>query len=777
MSLAIGIDLGTTNTVVASVIDGVATTLHDQHGRHLIPSVVSFHPSGDVLVGDLARARRWVDAENTIYSVKRLIGRPWSAREVQDAAPRFPFALKAGPRDTTMVGARGIDYLLPEISAFVLRQAKAVAEAALGTRIDKAVITVPANFNELQRASTKVAGRLAGLEVLRILNEPTAAALAYGQTLQSGGRAAVFDLGGGTFDITILDLSGDVFEVLATAGDMQLGGDDVDTRVAELCAERYLRTHRYDPRASATEYARLRLVAEELKCELSRQPVAERQVDTVGTDAQGQPLVTQLRLTRDELEQVARPLVSRTLEVTRGALAAAQLQASDIDHVILVGGSTRMPLVVEAVTQFFGKPITQSINPDEVVAIGAAIQAQNLNRDKLAKPNVVLHAGDHLKSTLAGVGHGLRATAADAGAGVRTTAAGVAPASPVLGPGPRPLLVKREPPRVIRGATAEQIAQVLQNVAGAPSLDAPATASAPATGPVKAPPPLPPRARVATGTNEASARGGMPSRPNEMPEHTLSLPRQSPTLTFEEQPIPPPVWAQAPADNAASADNVAPAGNTLELDLSGWHADAALVAAEPQSDALTASQSDALTASQPDALVGEPVPLLLDLPADALPPQRIIQTREDAMVETRGKATLLIDVTPLSLRVETAGGYSDMLIGANTPVPCERTRTFLTASDYQARVVVRVAQGESARFADNTFLGEVELSGIREAVRGEVKIAVTFELDADGTLNVRAKEEGTTREARAQIRLTGSVSEGADLNDLLARQAARNVVG
>ena len=233
MSTVIGIDLGTTNTVVSVVRDGQASALLDEAQRVLIPSVVSFHPNGNVLVGRAAKERRIVDASSTIYSIKRLIGRSWESEEVRRARSRFPFEMREGPGQAALVVARGETYTLPEISAFVLRKAKSVAEAALGTTIDRAVITVPANFNDLQRAATKVAGRVAGLEVMRILNEPTAAALAYGYGRASAERVAVYDFGGGTFDVTLLDLSNNVFEVLATAGNTFLGGDDLDLAIAE----------------------------------------------------------------------------------------------------------------------------------------------------------------------------------------------------------------------------------------------------------------------------------------------------------------------------------------------------------------------------------------------------------------------------------------------------------------------------------------------------------------------------------------------------------------
>src|SRR5260221_6269814 len=249
MGLAVGIDLGTTNTVVAAVRDGVASVLRDADGQGLLPSVVSFHPSGSVVVGRPALERRLIDAPNTIYSVKRLIGRSWDSPEVQQARGKLPFELRQGPNGATLVATRGEPLSLPEVSAFVLRRAKAIAEQALGDRVERAVITVPANFNDLQRAATKTAGRLADLEVLRILNEPTAAALAYGPQSTTQERVAVYDLGGGTFDVTLLDLAGNVFEVLATAGDTALGGDDVDVLIAEQMADDLLKKHRFDARA------------------------------------------------------------------------------------------------------------------------------------------------------------------------------------------------------------------------------------------------------------------------------------------------------------------------------------------------------------------------------------------------------------------------------------------------------------------------------------------------------------------------------------------------
>ncbi|HMR11114.1 MAG TPA: Hsp70 family protein, partial [Polyangiaceae bacterium] len=374
----VGIDLGTTNTVVGLVQDGQATAVADDKGDRLLPSVVSFHPSGNVLVGRAAKERRLVDASNTIYSVKRLIGRSWDSEEVRQARARFAFEMREGPGQATLVVARGETYTLPEISAFVLRRAKAIADAAVGSNVERAVITVPANFNDLQRAATKVAGRVAGIDVLRILNEPTAAALAYGYGKSANERIAVYDFGGGTFDVTLLDLSENVFEVLATAGDTFLGGDDIDLAIADRMAETFLREHRYDPRDNPQAFERLRASAEVLKARLSTEGVVTLTIPEVAHGVSGQSLDFTFGMTRSELDALASPLVDKTFKVCGEALEVARLKADDFDQILLVGGSTRMPLVRSRVEEFFQRPVLGPISPDEVVAIGAAIQAAAL---------------------------------------------------------------------------------------------------------------------------------------------------------------------------------------------------------------------------------------------------------------------------------------------------------------------------------------------------------------------------------------------------------------
>jgi molecular chaperone DnaK len=575
----VGIDLGTTNTVVACVRSGRVHVLADEQGRRLLPSVVSFPPTGEVLIGHPAKERRVVDAKNTIASVKRLIGHAWSSEGIQRARQRMPFDLREGPGQTPLIVARGKEHTLPEISAFILELAKHIAERALGETVDRAVITVPAHFNELQRAATKVAGRVAGLEVLRIINEPTAAALAYGLGRFAQERVAVYDFGGGTFDCTLLQLSGNVFEVLATAGDSFLGGDDLDLAIAERMAEAFLHAHRYDPSADPQAFERLRVAGEKVKIDLSTSERAQTKLREVAFGVGGVHLDLDFGITRDELEMLATPLVERTFSVCQEALSMAQLTVGDFDKIILVGGSTRIPLVRRRVEQFFGRPPLDRVNPEEVVAIGAAVQAAAL--------------------TEIGTGRDI-------------------PPAPV--PGARTPYATSDPP-------GEDLDEVT----------------------------------LSTDMTALLAEREKKTRPREMPR-------------------------------------------------------------------------------APD---GPPV---------------------------------LVDVTPRALVVETVGGWCDVVVQRNAKIPCERTRAFVTSSDGQTLVRVRVAQGEGALFSQNTYLGEVELSGLRAAPRGEVTIQVRFEVDESGTLQVFATDLSTGREAYAMLQLVG-VAGAESVAQMRARRATMRMQG
>jgi molecular chaperone DnaK len=604
MAIAVGIDLGTTNTVIAAVKDGVARAIPGPTGARLIPSVVAFPPSGGTLVGEPANARRLLDPGNTIFSVKRIIGRVWASSEVQDVRAKLPFELRAGPGGSTVVGARKETFSLLEISAFILRHAKALAEAHLGEPVERAVITVPANFNDLQRAATKTAGRIASLEVLRILNEPTAAALAYGPQEATHERIAVYDLGGGTFDVTVLDVAGNVFEVLATAGDTCLGGDDIDVLIAERMTEDLLTKFRFDALADAAVFGKLRLLAEQMKRGLSARDEEVVVADDLVHGEGGARVPWQFRMTRADLEEAARGLVERTLGVCERALQAAGCEPAELDRVILVGGATRMPMVGRLVEQFFGRAPTLRINPDEVVALGAAIQASLLDRSKERAPAVL--------------------------------------------------------PRISEESVMDDVVDVEDLI----PLDS-------------EPPP------------------GLPL------VKQMNAPRQA-QLPAPEPPTP------------------------------------------------------ALPSARPAAAVVEPV-LSFDPPPAPRPAR---------------PAPLLIDVTPLSLGVETVGGFCDRLIEANTPVPCDRTRAFTTASHGQTGVTVRVAQGESTKFSENTYLGEVELSGLTAAARGDTQIEVTFVIDPDGILDVRARDKKTGREQTVRLHLVGAPNAPGEVDALRAHLAA-----
>jgi molecular chaperone DnaK len=578
----VGIDLGTTNTVVACVRDGRVHVIADERGHRLLPSVVSFHPNGDVLVGDAAKARRLLDAKNTIASIKRLIGRPWDSDEIRLARKRFAFELREGPGQGPLVVVRGEAYTLPEISAFVLKRARQIAEAALGEVVDTAVITVPAHFNELQRASTKIAGRVAGLEVLRILNEPTAAALAHGLGGGKNERVVVYDFGGGTFDCSLLELAGSVFEVLATAGDTFLGGDDIDAAIAEAMCVAFLREHRYDLRTDAQAFEKLRAAAEQLKQDLSVATQAQIDLPDLAHATSGRKLDFSFGMTQADLDTLAAPYIDRTLQVTEDALRVAGLPAGSFDQVVLVGGSTRMPLVKRRVEAYFGIPVMDHINPDEVVAIGAAVQAAAL-------------------------------------------------------------------------------------------VDASRRQSIP-------PPPKP-------GVIGPPLEAALP-------------PRSGPA----------PAWRGPTGESGGSSEIESPTTPRI---------------------------------------------------AAAMAPRPI--------------SPLLVDVTPRALVVETVGGFCDTVIPRNAKIPCEHTRVFTTGRDLQTVVQVRVAQGEAQYFRDNTCLGELELSGLRSAPRGEVAMSVTFELDANGSLQVHAFDTASGREARAVMKLVAVAQTEEEVEGMIQRSRSISV--
>ncbi|MFH0847554.1 MAG: molecular chaperone DnaK, partial [Chloroflexota bacterium] len=379
MAKAVGIDLGTTKSVVAVMQGGEPVVIPTSEGTRATPSVVAISKTGELLAGHIAKRQAIVNAENTVYSIKRFMGRKWgepAGRElpVEEDARRKTYKVTRGPNNEVKVLMGGKEYTPPEISAMILQKLKREAEAYLGDTVTDAVITVPAYFNDAQRQATKDAGSIAGLNVLRIINEPTAACLAYGLDKKAEETVAVYDLGGGTFDISVLEIGEGTFQVKSTAGDTHLGGDDFDQRIMDWLSEEFKRDQGIDLRQDKTALQRLKEASEKAKIELSAVVQTEINLPFITADANGPKHLT-ITLTRAKLEQLVMDLAEKSLGPCKQALDDAGLTPAQLDEVLLVGSQTRMPLVQQKVKQFFGKEPNRSVNPEEVVAIGAAIQA------------------------------------------------------------------------------------------------------------------------------------------------------------------------------------------------------------------------------------------------------------------------------------------------------------------------------------------------------------------------------------------------------------------
>ncbi|MDD9859491.1 MAG: molecular chaperone DnaK [Nitrospira sp.] len=380
MSKIIGIDLGTTNSCIAVMSNGEPTVVPNSEGGRTTPSVVAITDKEERLVGQIAKRQAIMNPEHTIFSVKRLMGRKFDANEVKDALKRLPYTISQAPNGDVRVGIRGKQYSPPEVSAMILQKIKQTAEDYLGEKVTEAVITVPAYFDDSQRQATKDAGQIAGLDVRRIINEPTAASLAYGLDTRKEERIAVYDLGGGTFDISILEIGDGVFEVKATNGDTFLGGDDFDLRLIDWMVQEFKKDQGIDLKNDRTALQRLKEAAERAKIELSSAQETEINLPFITADANG-PKHLVLKLTRARFEQLVDDLITRSIDPCKKALADAGISAGEVNEVVLVGGMTRMPKVIQRVKEFFGKEPHKGVNPDEVVAIGAAIQGGVLKGD------------------------------------------------------------------------------------------------------------------------------------------------------------------------------------------------------------------------------------------------------------------------------------------------------------------------------------------------------------------------------------------------------------
>jgi molecular chaperone DnaK len=383
METVIGIDLGTTNSCVAVMENSAPVVIPNRGGYKTTPSMVAVTEAGKRLVGHIAKRQAITNAENTVYAAKRLIGRKWNSPQIKNALLTSSYHIAEGPHDDVRIVLRDKSYSVPEISSMILQEMKIIAEDYLGQPVTQAVVTVPAYFNDNQRQATKDAGTIAGLDVIRIINEPTAAALAYGLGKEIDRVIAVYDLGGGTFDISILELSSTgVFKVIATTGDTFLGGEDFDARIVDWLVHGFQQEHDIDLRQDRMALQRLRDAAEKAKCELSSVRETDINLPFIISTGRNEALHLQRTLTRETLEGLTLDLIERTIEICRDALGDARLDPKDLEDVILVGGMTRMPAIQKAVSEYFGRTPNKGVHPDEVVALGAAIQAHALIDDK-----------------------------------------------------------------------------------------------------------------------------------------------------------------------------------------------------------------------------------------------------------------------------------------------------------------------------------------------------------------------------------------------------------
>ncbi len=740
----VGIDLGTTNSVVA-VCDstGAPRVLPDERGTKIHPSVVAFHPNGSVIVGVEAKQRRIIDPRNTVYSAKRLIGRSFRSKEIAAAMQRMPYAIKEGANQQPVIVTRGGEFAVPEVSAIVLDHVRNVARKSLNQDVSRAVVTVPASFTDAQRSATATAGAIAGITVVRVLNEPTAAALAYGHQRQLSRVIAVYDFGGGTFDVTILRLQDQVYEVLATAGDSFLGGDDIDEVLMQHMAEQFLAQSRIDVRDNEIGVMRLRAVAEQTKIELSRRTRAIVKVDEIAYGPGGAALNLETEITRDQLVQRATPIIERTFAVCEEAMRLAQLTPAAIEDVVLVGGSTKIPYVRDRVTQFFQRPPRTDVNPEEAVAMGAALQASALERILSRKPTGRMPTMPGTAVTATGMTTGITDSGFEevATSEKRTTAPmGAELRHPAAAPTERPTSRGGAVDRFEEGtgtgaktlgritkpgaAAPPPIPSTKKTMVGVPAVQpsAPDLPLDEPTSPSLNLPPIPapvPTAPASQKTMMAMAPAGEPAARDSQPFDPFA-PSAQPTLTFPHAGPPAPVPAPAPMPAPAPHHHAPHPG------MPGPAASGAAIAAGPS--------------QQPTLIAG----LGAGAEPTFAPPPRTGPT--------------VLDVTPRGLGIGTVAGYCEELIRRNSRVPTEMKRVFSTSRDRQDTVRIRVCQGDSRRIDDNVILGDLVLEGLQPRPRGETAIEVTFQIDHDGILRVRARDANTGQEQRASLDVVGAPS-------------------
>jgi molecular chaperone DnaK len=752
----VGIDLGTSNTVVAHAdAAGVASVLPDSSGIKIHPSVVSFHPSGGVVVGAPAKQRKVIDPKNTIFSIKRLIGRSYNSKEVQTAKQRMPYTIKEGGNQLPLIVTRGGEFAVPELSAIVLDHAKIVASTALKTEVNRAVVTVPASFNDAQRSATATAGSIAGLSVVRVLNEPTAAALAYGHARDLRQTIAVYDFGGGTFDITILKLADQVYEVLGTSGDSFLGGDDLDERLVDRMVDKFLAENRVDLRTNEVSMMRLRAVAEQTKIELSRRSRAVVRVDEIAYGAKGKPLDLVIEIRREEFVSQVADIIDKTFPVCEESLKLAGLTIDHIDDVILVGGTTKIPYVRDQVGKFFAKAPRTDVNPEDAVAVGAALQATALERILKRKspsraPDPAPQFDEH-EGTFGGESSTTGGeTFTDVTSGVtETKELDRAPS----GTGTMPLRKTERP--VTRGEHKDVFEE-------------------------RTPPPIPPGAPVLgrltkSGMQPAGPKRtsiGIPIQPP--PSPTGAKGNTAPRLTAQRPPAVPQASPQSKTmmlepERAATADIstviVEPSATDDDVGFPSIATEKGFFDLEddlpPGSTARGFAPSPNITAPTMQAV---PEPPRSHPPSQPPPswspgPLELITARPQQPVHARAAAPVVLDVTPRGLGIGTVAGFCEELIRRNSRVPTEMKKLFTTSRDDQDAVRIIVVQGESRRLDSNTVIADLRLDNLPRRPRGETSIEVTFMLDANGILQVHARDPQTGREQRASLDIIGSIAQ------------------